>query len=305
MSPRIAFTTACRDSPSKLKLAWPLLASEGGGALAALWSIGAPLPRRITGAGPASPSSSSTERRMSPSPAACWPACAPGRRSLWRTCGCGALAQPASRTRARPTRKLRIFIGVTPAAISLWLRRRHVFAQLAQLRAPRLDAAAELFDPRIVHRRWRDIRAGGIRRLAGRGGRVAGDGFGGSRRIGGARARRFAGAAEGAQVEHEPAATAFEYRAARPPGQQAPALGAFRRVAQAHALRFAAAGRLQDRQLHARADQHAGEDEVQAAAGIATVAAPPGRGQEAARPAVGGEQRARGGVRVLAQRADP
>ena len=38
-------TTACSDSPSKLKRASPLLASVGGGALAAAWLIGAALPR--------------------------------------------------------------------------------------------------------------------------------------------------------------------------------------------------------------------------------------------------------------------
>ncbi|WP_230583903.1 hypothetical protein [Xanthomonas arboricola] len=46
-------TTACTDSPSKLKVALPLLAmpSVGAGALAALWLIMVPLPRRITGVG--------------------------------------------------------------------------------------------------------------------------------------------------------------------------------------------------------------------------------------------------------------
>src|SRR6478735_11683415 len=52
MSPRIAFTTACSDSPSKLNVAAPELPPRfGGGALAALRLMTSPLPRRICAAG--------------------------------------------------------------------------------------------------------------------------------------------------------------------------------------------------------------------------------------------------------------
>src|SRR5512141_2044934 len=52
MSPRMALTTACSDSPSKLKVAAPVLAPRfGGGALAALRLMTLPVPRRMIARG--------------------------------------------------------------------------------------------------------------------------------------------------------------------------------------------------------------------------------------------------------------
>jgi hypothetical protein len=72
MSPRIALTTACTDSPSKLKVAVPLLAcdSDGAAAAAALRLIMVPLPRRITACGvPSAPSGCASTPSCEPSPA--------------------------------------------------------------------------------------------------------------------------------------------------------------------------------------------------------------------------------------------
>ena len=50
----MALTTACTDSPSKLKVASPVASIAGGGADATRWLMTWPVPRRICGRGPAS-----------------------------------------------------------------------------------------------------------------------------------------------------------------------------------------------------------------------------------------------------------
>src|SRR5690606_8835264 len=119
MSPRIALTTACSDSPSKLNVAAPEDPPRlGGGALAAAWLMTWPVPRRICGCRPASDASGSTApapmTTVAPpsatiasvpavricTPAAPWRAgsTSPSRRTV----GTGVLAQPASNATSRP-----------------------------------------------------------------------------------------------------------------------------------------------------------------------------------------------------------
>ena len=107
----MALTTACTDSPSKLKVAEPLLAppSEGSGALAALRLIICPLPRRICACGPVTGASSSFMAAVCAAPGTTSPVAAGAVR---RTSGTGVLAQPASRPRQRENRITR---NVMPA----------------------------------------------------------------------------------------------------------------------------------------------------------------------------------------------
>src|SRR5207342_134405 len=164
MSPRIALTTACSDSPSKLNVAAPLVAPRfGGGAEAALRLITWPVPRRISGRAPASAPSCSgsdftpltpvttTERPVSPAldvPAA------GARLSSPRRCtfGGGMLAQAAITVARTATSALRrwkranwerkVIAGGTLRVLG---RCCGVLGLLAQLRPALFDALADAF----------------------------------------------------------------------------------------------------------------------------------------------------------------
>ena len=168
---------------------------------------------------------------------------------------------------------------------------------LLQLRATRFDATPDVVDAGSIIVRWR------WRRLDGGADRIGscGSGIGGHR----LRLRRHAGDTESAQLQRHLPAGAVEQRAARPHFQQPPAIGAFRGVAFAHALRRAAGTGLQDGHPQRRADQHAGEQVIERRGIAAGTALLRTGGHECARAAIVGEQRAGGRFGILRQRAQP
>src|SRR5687768_12399691 len=144
MSPRIALTTACSDSPSKLNVACPVLPPRlGGGALAASRLMVWPVPRRMTGRG--STSGDSSGWRLTPS----WSADdVPGggatpRAASRRMVGAGLLAHAASRVASNATSIGRIWERLIVATLVGVGRRRRLLRLAPELFAPGLDAFAD------------------------------------------------------------------------------------------------------------------------------------------------------------------
>src|SRR5690606_40111667 len=102
MSPRIALTTACSDSPSKLKVVSPVVPPRfGGGEAATALLIVRPVPRRMRACGRPASSSGSASVETGPAVPA-WPASATAARASPRlTLGAGIVEQAASRVAAR------------------------------------------------------------------------------------------------------------------------------------------------------------------------------------------------------------
>src|SRR5688500_10882456 len=148
MSPRIALTTACSDSPSKLNVASPVLPARfGGGDAAASRSITTPLPRRICARGMSASGVVPSAVAAPGVPGA--GTCVPASR---RTVGDGEEAQ-AARQAARQAASAAL---ARESSIEVWViagilgavfgRRRRLLLRLAaQLRAARLDALADGF----------------------------------------------------------------------------------------------------------------------------------------------------------------
>src|SRR5690606_29040927 len=147
MSPRIALTTACSDSPSKLKVVSPVVPPRfGGGEAATALSIVRPVPRRICACGrPASPSARASAD-TGPAAVPAWPASgarAPSRLRL----GAGMVEQPAStvanRAAANALDRKRGFMRCT---LRFLAGRGGLQRVLPQFGAPGLDALADGVD---------------------------------------------------------------------------------------------------------------------------------------------------------------
>src|SRR5687768_14346898 len=179
MSPRMALTTACTDSPSKLKVAAPELAPArcGGGAAAASRLMTWPVPRWICGCGPRA-SVVGSAPCAAPATAPSLPLRTTGTKrspSRW-TVGVGTLAHAASNpasTAARRTAGLAFMRGILGVVLLLLLLLLRLGAQLG---AAGLDPAADR-----VHLRFRRGLGGVGRGLRLRGSAGNGGGPGGSR----------------------------------------------------------------------------------------------------------------------------
>src|SRR5690606_25136906 len=118
MSPRIALTTACSDSPSKLKVVSPVVPPRlGGGEAATALLIVRPVPRRICACGrPASPSARASAD-TGPAAVPAWPASGAARAPSRLTLGAGivehAASMVANRAAANALDRERGFIACT------------------------------------------------------------------------------------------------------------------------------------------------------------------------------------------------
>src|SRR6478735_7514968 len=138
----MALTTAGTDSPSKLKVAAPLVPPRrGGGALAAPRLITWPVPRRITGVGPFSSGGNRSAWAAPAVPDVPGAGTTAGVGLRWIT-ALGSLAQAArmpARTASNRARKVGRFMRL----LGWRAAGRLPLGFAAQLRAPLLDAFAD------------------------------------------------------------------------------------------------------------------------------------------------------------------
>src|SRR5690606_21681473 len=243
----MALTTACTDSPSKLKVASPGASSEGGGVAARRWLMTWPVPGLSWGV-----SAAGGRLAASPSSAAASPPRWPARGSAPRwIVGAGMLAQPASTASraaaARERNRRRGIIGLLYLLAAL--ARFHLGPHL---RPAGFDAAADGFDLGFLGAGRRvpaDVGGGfGLGVGAGLAGVVA--------RVGGRGRHDRAATVEHPQRQFAPALRPFEHGHARRQLDQAPAR-AGHHFARAHLAGVAAIPGLQQGQAGIAGDQDA------------------------------------------------